>query len=81
VRREAHSASAPTAALKEEAAKNPRGSRKLNPDHIDLPDDAMVPFIMRGPETIKIIVAGGPGFAWGWGSGWLPRSTSIDKWP
>jgi len=67
-------------ALKEEAKKKPRDSRKLNPDHIDLPDDAMVPFIMRGPETIKIIVAGGSGFAWGWGSGWVPKSTSIDKW-
>lgn len=67
-------------ALKEEALQNPRGSRKLNPDHIDLPDDELVPFIMRGPETIKILVAGGEGFAWGWGSGWVPQSTSIDKW-
>ncbi|GAF92612.1 unnamed protein product, partial [marine sediment metagenome] len=67
-------------ALKLEAERNPRGSRMLNPDHLDLPDDAPVPFIVRGPETIKIIVAGGDGFAWGWGSGWLPASTSIDKW-
>ena len=67
-------------ALSQEAKQNPRGSRKLNPDHLDLPDDAQVPFIMRGPKTIKIIVAGGDGFAWGWGSGWLPKSTSIDKW-
>ena len=67
-------------ALKMAAERNPRGSRKLNPDHLDLPDDAQVPFIMDGPETIKIIVAGGCGFAWGWGSGWLPTSTSIDKW-
>ena len=67
-------------ALKLEAERNPRGSRMLNPDHLDLPDGAPVPFIVRGPETIKIIVAGGDGFAWGWGSGWLPASTSIDKW-
>jgi len=67
-------------ALKEEAGKNQRGSRVLNPDHLDLPDDAPVPFITRGPETIKIIVAGGDGYAWGWGMGWMPTSTSIDKW-
>jgi len=67
-------------ALKMEAESSPRGSRMLNPDHLDLPDDAPVPFIMRGPESIKIIVAGGDGFAWGWGNGWIPTSKSIDKW-
>ncbi len=67
-------------ALEAEARQNPRGSRVLNPDHLDLPDEAPVPFIMRGPASIKIIVAGGEGFAWGWGSGWWPASTSIDKW-
>ena len=67
-------------ALKEEAMRNPRGSRRLNPDHLELPGDALVPCIVRGPESIKIIVAGGDGYAWGWGTGWLPVSASIDKW-
>ena len=67
-------------ALKEEAMRNPRGSRRQNPDHLELPDDALLPCIVRGPESIKIIVAGGDGYAWGWGTGWLPVSASIDKW-
>ena len=67
-------------AIKEELMGNPRGSRLLNPDHLDLPEDAPVPRIIRGPNSIKIIVAGGPGYAWGWGVAWKPRSISIDKW-
>ncbi len=67
-------------AMEAEAQNNLRGSRKLNPDHLDLPDNAPVPCIIRGPESIKIIVAGGDGYAWGWGSAWVPTATSIDKW-
>ena len=60
--------------------RNPQGSRMLNPDHLDAPDDALVPMIVNGPKSIKVIVAGGDGYAWGWGGGWAPTSTSIDKW-
>jgi len=62
------------------AAKNPRGSRTLNPDHLDAPDDALIPMIVGGPEAITIIVAGGDGYAWGWGGSWAPKYALIDKW-
>jgi len=69
-------------AMSQEAGRNERGSRMFNPDHLDLPDDAQMPFIFRGPESIKIVVAGGDGDAWGWGTYFYtnPKSTSIDKW-
>ncbi|GAH47746.1 unnamed protein product, partial [marine sediment metagenome] len=69
-------------AMSQEAGRNERGSRMFNPDHLDLPDDAQMPFIFRGPESIKIVVAGGAGDAWGWGTYFYkdPKSTSIDKW-
>lgn len=57
-----------------------RGSRALNPDHFDLPDDADVP-LFRSPEDITIIVAGGTGEAWTWGGSFgKPQIFSIDKW-
>jgi len=60
--------------------RNPRGSRMLNPDYYDLPDDADVPMFLS-PEAITIIVAGGQGNAWAWGGAdKLPRVISIDKW-
>lgn len=52
----------------------------LNRYHFDLPDDAQVPFIIRVPESIKIIVGGGEGFAWACGGGWVLKLTSIVKW-
>lgn len=57
-----------------------RGLRMLNRYHFDLPDDAQVPFIIRVPESIKIIVGGGEGFAWACGGGWVLKLTSIVKW-
>ena len=57
-----------------------RGSRMLNSDHLDLPDDALVP-MFNSPEDITIIVAGGSGDAWTWGGSFgKPRIYSIDKW-
>lgn len=57
-----------------------RGSRALNPDHFDMPDDADVP-LFRSPEDITIIVAGGTGEAWTWGGSFgKPQIFSIDKW-
>ena len=50
-----------------------RGSRMLNPDHVDMPPDAPVP-INPSPEHFIVVVAGGgapnynefqPAFAWG----------------
>lgn len=56
------------------------GTRMLNPDHLDLPDDAIVPMI-NSPEDITVIVAGGTGDAWTWGNSFGgPRVFSIDKW-
>jgi len=63
------------------AAREP-GTRQLNIDHVNLPDDALVPAI-DNPERITIIVAGGSGEAWGFAGGWpfgLPRAISIDDW-
>jgi hypothetical protein len=62
------------------AAQAERGSRMLNPDHLDLPDDAVIPQIIKGPKEIKIIVTGGVGGQWGYGDAWGTASTSIDKW-
>jgi hypothetical protein len=62
------------------ARKNPRGSRMLNPDHLDLPKDALVPRY-TGANNIKIAVAGDsewPG--WGWVGFMGQFATSIDKW-
>ena len=61
------------------AAHNPRGSRMLNPDHLDLPDDAPVPRFIN-PQHVKIIVAGGEGSGWVWGGFLEYFTTSIDKW-
>ena len=58
---------------------NERGSRTINPDHLELPDDAQIPMFIGGPETIKIVVSGGDGDGWGFG-GWRYRTSSIDKW-
>jgi len=68
--------------MSQRAAKNERGIRKINPDHLDLPDDALIPILMEGPESVKVIVAGGGGNAWGWGTYFYHalKSTSIDKW-
>jgi len=62
------------------AKQNPRGSRMINPDHLDLPDDAEVPIIVNGPKAIKIVVVGGKGTQWGYGGHLFGRSASIDKW-
>jgi len=62
------------------AKQNPRGSRMINPDHLDLPDDALVPIIVNGTKSIKIIVAGGRGAQWGYGGYIFSSSTLIDKW-
>jgi len=62
------------------AKRNPRGSRMINPDHLDLPDDALVPIIVNGPKSIKIIVAGGEGTQWGYGGYLFGSSTLIDRW-
>jgi hypothetical protein len=62
------------------AAKEPRGSRMLNPDHLDLPDDALVPRFPRA-KNIKIVVAGGEEWpSWGWVGFMRYFATSIDKW-
>lgn len=62
------------------AKKNPRGSRMLNPDHLDLPGDAMVPRFLS-PDNIKILVAGDPEWpSWGWVGFMSYFATSIDKW-
>jgi len=58
---------------------NPRGSRMLNPDHLDLPDNALMPRFMSA-NHIKIIVAGGEGSGWVWGGFLMYFTTSIDKW-
>jgi hypothetical protein len=53
--------------------KTERGSRTLNPDHVDMPPDALVP-INASPKQFLIVVAGGgapnynelqPAFSWG----------------
>jgi hypothetical protein len=53
--------------------KSERGSRMLNPDHVDMPPDAMVP-INASPRQFLIVVAGAgapnynelqPAFSWG----------------
>ena len=62
------------------ATRNPRGSRMINPNHLDLPDDALVPIIVNGPKSIKIIVAGGKGTQWGYGGYLFGSSLLIDKW-
>ena len=64
---------------RQEVERNERGTRTVNPDHLDLPDDAQVPMFIGGPETIKIVVSGGDGDGWGFG-GWRYSSSSIDKW-
>jgi len=64
----------------QEAKKNPRGSKMINPDHLDLPDDALVPIIVNGSQSIKIIVTGGNGTQWGYGGYLFGMSISIDKW-
>ena len=55
------------------ALKSERGSRMLNPDHVDMPPDAMVP-INASPRQFIVVVAGGgapnynefqPAFSWG----------------
>ena len=56
-----------------------RGSRMINPDHLDLPDDAQIPVLIDGPEAIKIIVTGGDGDGWSFG-GAMFSTISIDKW-
>jgi len=62
------------------AKKNPRGSRMLNPDYLDLTDDALVPRFMS-PNNIKITVAGeGEWPGWGWVGFMTYFVTSIDKW-
>lgn len=62
------------------AKSNPRGSRMINPDHLELPDDALVPIIVNGAREIKVIITGGAGFQWGYGNAWGTSSTLIDRW-
>jgi len=64
---------------RQQIERNERGTRTVNPDHLDLPDDAQVPMFIGGPETIKIVVSGGDGDGWGFG-GWNYRSSLIDRW-
>jgi len=66
--------------LKQRILANPPGSRTLNPDHLELPDDALVPVFCEGPDAAKIIVTGGDGMQWGWGRSSSVKSTLIDKW-
>ena len=66
-------------ASRSDIERNERGTRTVNPDHLELPDDAQVPMFVWGPETIKIVVSGGDGDGWGFG-GWRFRSSLIDKW-
>lgn len=61
------------------AKQNPRGSRMLNPDHLDLPEEAPVPRFMSA-KNVKIMVAGGEGSGWVWGGFLEYFTTSIDKW-
>ena len=57
-----------------------RGTRQLNPDHLNLPDDAQVPKL-DSPDSIVIVVAGGTGDCQTWGATFGPPKTySIDKW-
>ena len=57
-----------------------RGTKQLNPDHLELPDDAQVP-MFDSPDDITVIVAGGTGPAWTWGGCFRkPQVLSIDKW-
>ncbi|GAI44170.1 unnamed protein product, partial [marine sediment metagenome] len=58
---------------------NERGTRTVNPDHLDLPDDAQIPIFISGPESIKIIVTGGDGDGWSFGGAGF-STTSIDDW-
>lgn len=62
-----------------EALSNERGTRTLNPDHMDLPDDGLVPMFMS-PKWIAVVVAGGSGQCFAWGPAGLPQVISIDKW-
>jgi hypothetical protein len=58
----------------------PRGSRALNPDYYDLPDDAVVPMFLS-PDAISIAVAGTVSLMWGGGRiGGVPQVYSIDEW-
>jgi len=54
------------------------GIRQLNPDHLDLPPDTLIP-MFDSPEAITVIVAGGSGDAYTFGFGG-PSAISIDKW-
>jgi hypothetical protein len=56
-----------------------RGTRQLNPDHLDLTPDTMIP-MFDSPEAVTVIVAGGTGDAYTFGFGSPRRVISIDKW-
>jgi hypothetical protein len=62
------------------AKMNPRGSRMLNPDHLELPDDALVPRF-NSVGNIKIAVVGEDEWpSWGWFGFHYHFATPIDKW-
>ena len=57
---------------------NPEGTRQLNPEHLGLPDDTLIPMINK-PADILVVVAGGTGPAWGFLGGDF-EPISIDDW-
>ena len=60
----------------------PRGSRMLNPDHVDLPPEAMVPTTVS-PKNYIILVAGGVANSndvFSWGTFGTCTLLPIDKW-
>lgn len=57
-----------------------RGSRILNPDYYEVPDDADVPMFLM-PDGIAIAETGTVSLMWGGGHiGGVPDVYSIDKW-
>jgi len=55
------------------------GTRQLNPDHMNLPADVLIPR-QENPDSYWVIVAGGTGPSWGFGVGSRANHVTIDKW-
>lgn len=59
---------------------SPRGSRMLNPDHLEMSDEALVPRY-QGVNNIKIAVVGQDEWpSWGWLGFLYHWATPIDNW-